>query len=65
MNRRGDLFIPFTLILSLLSLLLGAMGGNYIGRKNQVLSKTSPLDVYTMPLPYTPPVPPAELPTQK
>ena len=45
MNRKGDLIIPFALILSLFSLMLGALAGNSIGRKNQAERKVGVLDV--------------------
>jgi hypothetical protein len=51
MKKRGGLLIPFSLVLSMLALLLGALYGNYMGRKDQVVGKTSPLDVYTAPVP--------------
>lgn len=55
MNNRGALFIPFLIFYGAFLLLAGLVGGNAISRKNQALAKTSPLDVYTVPLPYQPP----------
>ena len=45
MNRKGDLLIPFSLVLSALALLIGALMGNSIGRKNDARGEVSVLDV--------------------
>jgi hypothetical protein len=47
MNKKGGLLIPFSLVLSALALLLGAMFGNAVGRKNAEENKSSMLDVTT------------------
>lgn len=54
MNRRGSLLVPFALILSLFSLLLGALAGNVIGRKNTIEAQVGVLDVHAPVVPRAP-----------
>ncbi len=58
-HERGGLLIPFSLVISALALLLGAMLGNSIGRHNATQGTVSVLDVkpISRPAPPTPALP--------